>query len=59
VRKVEKGVREETEKGDGEEERGWCLLESSNEKISLDCGNLWCEGHPSYPVYAIAMAKDL
>ncbi len=57
--KRRKRVREGSGKGDGEEERGWCLLERSSGKISLTCGNLWCEGHPSYPVYAIGMAKDL
>jgi hypothetical protein len=31
----------------------------SSGKISLACGNLWCAGHPSYPVYVIGMAKDL
>jgi hypothetical protein len=33
-------------------------LEISSGKISLACGNLWCEGHPSYPVYAIGLAED-
>jgi hypothetical protein len=57
-----KGVREECENSrefHREEERGWCFLGRSSGNISLACGNLWCEGHPSYPVYAIAMAKDL
>ncbi len=36
--------------GDREEERGWCFLGRSSGKISLACGHLWCEGHPSYPV---------
>jgi hypothetical protein len=44
--------------GDREEERGSCFLGRSSGKISLACGNL-CEGHPSYPLYAIGMAKDL
>jgi hypothetical protein len=35
------------------------FLERSSGKISLACGNLWCEGHPSYPVYANGTAKDL
>jgi hypothetical protein len=34
-------------------------LGRSSGKIDLACGNLRCEGHPSYPVYAIGMAKDL
>ncbi len=59
-KKSRKGVREEWEfQGDREEERGSCFLGRSSGKISLACGNLWCEGHPSYPVYAIGMAKDL
>jgi len=37
--------------GDREEERGWCFLGKSSGRIGLACGNLWCEGHPSYPVY--------
>ncbi len=40
-----------------EEDRGWCFLGRSSGNMSLACGNLWCEGHPSYPVYAIG--KDL
>jgi hypothetical protein len=34
-------------------------LWGSSGKISLACGNPWSEGHPSYLVYAIGMAKDL
>jgi hypothetical protein len=35
------------------------FLGRSSGKISLACGNLCSEGHPSYPLYAIGMAKDL
>jgi hypothetical protein len=61
-KKSRKGVREECENSrefHREEERGSCFLGRSSGNISLACGNLWCEGHPSYPVYAIGMAKDL
>jgi hypothetical protein len=34
-------------------------LARSSGNIDLACGNLWWEGHPSYPVYATGMAKDL
>jgi hypothetical protein len=61
--KVERGVRREERENfrefHGEEERGWCFLWGSSGKISLACGNPWSEGHPSYLVYAIGMAKDL
>ncbi len=45
--------------GDREEERGWCFVGRSSGKISLACQNLWCAGHPSYPVHVIGRAKDL
>ncbi len=59
VRKVEIGVRKrEWEfQGDREEERVWCFLERDLVERSA-CENLWCDGHPSYPVYAIGMAED-
>ncbi len=61
-KKSRKGVREDCEnsrESHREEERGWSFLGRSSGNISLACGNLWCEGHPSYPVYANGMAKDL
>jgi hypothetical protein len=60
VRKVEKEY--ETRVGiPGRSWRGKGLiffLGRSSGKISLACGNLWCDGHPTYSVYAIGIAED-